>query len=49
MMETTAARHLSGAHPSRTGGDDVTYVRLAFRGELGAHDPARPLDYDIVR
>ena len=30
-------------------GEDVTYLRLAFCGELGAHDPARPLDHGIVR
>jgi hypothetical protein len=30
-------------------GEDVTYLRLAFCGELGAHDPARPLDVGIVR
>ena len=30
-------------------GEDITYLRLAFCGELGAHDPARPLDQGIVR
>ena len=30
-------------------GDDVTYLRFAFCGELGAHDAARPLDHGIVR
>lgn len=30
-------------------GDDVTYLRLAFCGELGPHEPARPLDQGIVR
>jgi 8-oxo-dGTP pyrophosphatase MutT (NUDIX family) len=30
-------------------GDDTTYLRLAFCGELGAHDAARPLDHGIVR
>jgi phosphatase NudJ len=30
-------------------GEDVTYLRLAFCGELGAHDPLRPLDQGIVR
>jgi phosphatase NudJ len=28
---------------------DVTYLRLAFCGDLGEHDPARPLDEGIVR
>ena len=27
----------------------VTYLRLAFAGELRAHDPARPLDDGVVR
>lgn len=30
-------------------GDDVTYLRFAFCGELGAHDRTRPLDHGIVR
>ena len=30
-------------------GDDITYLRFAFRGELGAHDPERALDAGIVR
>lgn len=30
-------------------GEDVTYMRLAFCGELGAHEAARPLDQGIVR
>jgi 8-oxo-dGTP pyrophosphatase MutT (NUDIX family) len=30
-------------------GEPVTYLRFAFRGELGAHDPARPLDHGILR
>jgi phosphatase NudJ len=33
----------------RPTGKDVTYLRLAFCGELGQHDPARPLDRGIVR
>ncbi len=40
--------YLSRARNSSTG-EDVTYLRLAFCGELGAHDPARPLDHGIVR
>ncbi|TFY98071.1 NUDIX hydrolase [Ramlibacter rhizophilus] len=31
------------------GGEDVTYLRFAFCGRLGAHDPARTLDHGIVR
>lgn len=33
--------------PSR--GEDVTYLRFAYCGELGACDPHRPLDTGIVR
>jgi len=32
-----------------TTGDDITYLRFAFRGELGAHHPERALDAGIVR
>lgn len=30
-------------------GEDVTYVRLAYAGTVGAPDPQRPLDDGIVR
>jgi phosphatase NudJ len=44
---------LVGVYLSRvrreSAGEDVTYLRLAFCGELGAHDPTRPLDHGIVR
>ncbi|WP_413815783.1 NUDIX hydrolase [Hydrogenophaga sp.] len=30
-------------------GEDITYLRLAFAGELGAAEPGRPLDDGIVR
>jgi phosphatase NudJ len=30
-------------------GEDQTYLRMAFCGELGAHDPNRALDEGIVR
>ncbi|MCI4440358.1 NUDIX hydrolase [Tibeticola sp.] len=30
-------------------GEDITYLRLAFCGRLGAHDSARALDHGIVR
>jgi ADP-ribose pyrophosphatase YjhB (NUDIX family) len=30
-------------------GEDITYLRFAFCGTLGAHDPQRPLDAGIVR
>ena len=33
----------------KTTGEDQTYLRMAFCGELGAHDPDRPLDEGIVR
>jgi phosphatase NudJ len=32
-----------------TEGEDITYLRFAFRGVLGAHDRTRPLDHGIVR
>lgn len=28
---------------------DITYLRFAFAGELGAHEPDRPLDSGILR
>ncbi|MEJ8845023.1 NUDIX hydrolase [Variovorax rhizosphaerae] len=31
------------------GGEDVTYMRFAFSGDLGAFEPERPLDTGIVR
>jgi ADP-ribose pyrophosphatase YjhB (NUDIX family) len=30
-------------------GEDITYLRFAFGGELGAHEPGRALDVGIVR
>jgi hypothetical protein len=30
-------------------GEDITYLRFAFCGELGAFEPERPLDDGIVR
>jgi len=30
-------------------GEDQTYLRMAYRGTLGAHHPGRPLDHGIVR
>ena len=30
-------------------GEDQTYLRMAFTGEVGAHHPARPLDKGIAR
>jgi phosphatase NudJ len=30
-------------------GEETTYLRIAFCGELGVHDPLRPLDTGIVR
>ena len=35
--------------PRRRNGDDVTYLRFAFAGTLGALEPDRPLDDGIVR
>jgi phosphatase NudJ len=45
--------HLVGIYLSRfvkkADGEDITYLRFAFCGELGAHEPERPLDEGIVR
>jgi 8-oxo-dGTP pyrophosphatase MutT (NUDIX family) len=43
--------HLVGVYLSRVRrpGDDFTYLRFAFCGRLGAHDPQRSLDAGIVR
>ena len=45
--------HLLGVYLARSRknstGEDQTYLRMAFCGELGAHDPNRPLDDGIVR
>ena len=43
--------HLLGVYLSRTiqDQDDITYLRLAFAGDLGAHDPQLALDEGIVR
>ena len=30
-------------------GEDISYLRFAFRGQLGRHYPERPLDAGIVR
>jgi len=30
-------------------GEDVTYLRMAFRGRVGAPEPGRALDHSIVR
>lgn len=56
-MEETAwhfrPTHLLGVYISRfqrsTTGEDITYLRFAFCGELGEHVPDRPLDFGIVR
>ena len=55
-LEETAHRFtptaLIGVYLSRrerSGGDDVTYIRMAFCGELGDLDPERALDTGIVR
>jgi 8-oxo-dGTP pyrophosphatase MutT (NUDIX family) len=40
--------YLSRFHRHTTG-EDITYLRFAFCGRLGAHDPMRTLDHGIVR
>jgi len=34
---------------SRSAGQDVTYMRFAFSGDLGEREPGRALDHGIVR
>jgi 8-oxo-dGTP pyrophosphatase MutT (NUDIX family) len=56
-LEETAWRfrptHLVGVYLSRfvkqADGEDITYIRFAFCGELGGHEPERALDHGIVR
>jgi 8-oxo-dGTP pyrophosphatase MutT (NUDIX family) len=57
VLEETACRfepdgivglYLSRFHRPATG-EDITYLRLAFRGTVGAADPARRLDDGILR
>ncbi len=40
--------YLNRFRRTRTG-DDITYLRFVFTGQLGAHHPWRPLDDGIVR
>jgi 8-oxo-dGTP pyrophosphatase MutT (NUDIX family) len=42
-------RHLTGIYQWPRPNSDITYLRFAFCGELGAHEPARTLDTGIVR
>ena len=55
-LEETAHRfeptHLVGvylARVRRANGEDFTYLRFAFCGRVGEHDPTRALDTGIVR
>lgn len=45
--------HVLGVYISRfqraTTGEDITYLRFAFTGELGQEEPGRALDHGIVR
>lgn len=40
---------LLGVYRWRSPKSGVTYLRFAFRGELGRHEPERPLDAGILR
>jgi len=40
---------LLGVYVWRPPHQNRTFLRVAFAGELGAHDPARPLDHGILR
>jgi len=46
QFEPTA---LLGVYVWRPPHQNRTFLRVAFAGELGAHDPARPLDHGILR
>ena len=45
--------HLLGVYMSRflkaSNGEDITYLRFAFTGRLGEHEPNRKLDHGIIR
>lgn len=41
--------HLIGVYRWRPPGSDVTYLRFAFAGRLGGHDPGRALDTGILQ
>jgi len=40
---------LLGVYVWRPPHQNRTFLRVAFAGDLGAHDPARPLDHGILR
>ena len=40
---------ISRASSGHSSQEDITYLRMAFCGELGSHDPLRSLDTGIVR
>jgi len=41
--------YMARSRPAAGRGEDVTYMRFAFAGELGDFDAGRPLDEGIVR
>ena len=53
VLEETAwhftPKHLLGIYRWHSDNANVTYLRFAFCGELGGHDPERTLDKGIVR
>jgi phosphatase NudJ len=53
VLEETACvftpTHLQGIHLAPSGSGDVTYLRFAFAGQVGAPLPGRALDDGIVR
>ena len=40
---------LLGVYHYHSEADATTYLRFAFAGEVGAHEPLRPLDHGILR
>lgn len=53
VLEETAwhfePRELIGIYQWQRPAGDITYLRFAYCGELGAHEPHRPLDDGILR
>lgn len=48
-FEPTALVGIYLSRQQKSGGEDITYLRFAFCGELGPADPSRALDHGIVR
>jgi phosphatase NudJ len=49
FMPTALLGVYLGRSKKNATGEETTYLRIAFCGEVGAHDPQRPLDTGIAR